>query len=65
MFTRDADGVSMKLNEANYFRVKDDLIYHKTYNLIKDFFFFIIKEHLPFNNLYFEELSYSQSELLR
>ena len=65
MFIWNADGASMKLNEINYFRAKDDLIYHKIYNLIKDLFAFIIKKHLPFNNLYFEELFYFQSELLR
>ena len=65
MFIRDADDASMKLNEINYFRIKDDLIYHKVYNLIKDFFVFIIKKHLSFNNFYFEKLFYFQSELLR
>ena len=65
MLIRNADDVSMKLNEINYFWVKDDLIYHKIYNLIKDFFAFIIKEHLSFNNFYFEKLLYFQSELFR
>ena len=65
MLIRDAGGASMKLDEINYLRIKGGLIYHKIYNLVKDLFAFIIKKHLPFNNLYFEGLSYSQSELLR
>ena len=58
MFIRNADDVSMKLNKINYLRVKNDLIYHKIYNLIKDLFVFIIKKHLSFNNFYFEKLFY-------
>ena len=58
MFIQDADDALMKLNEINYLWVKSDLIYHKIYNLIKDFFVFIIKKHLSFNNLYFEKLFY-------
>ena len=65
MLTRDAGGASVKLDEANYLRAQGGLIYHKAYNLAKDLFSSIIKEHLPFNNPYFEGLPYSQSELLR
>ena len=61
MLTRDVGTILVKLNKGNQLYDKGGLTYHKLYNLNKDIFAYLIKEHGLFSNIYLEALGLSKS----
>ena len=65
LLTRDVCSMSIELISINWLRFAENLIYHKFYNIVKNFFSILMKNILLFCNVQLKKLDFIQSKLDR